>query len=110
MPDPIGVHVFSLAARDERAARDDQVVAGPFLRKIAVLLDQKNRHSATVCQHANHTADILDDAGLNAFGRFVKNQPPGLCGQRSDDCELPLPAREVVAAAIRHGLEDGNRS
>ena len=56
---------------------------GQLFGKVVVLLAQQDGHVATVGQHADHATDVLDDAGLYAFGGLVQNQDFGLWRQRA---------------------------
>ena len=53
-----------------------------------------------------HAADVLDDAGLDAFGGLVQHQQLGARGQRAGDGQLLLLATgQVAAAPVDHLLE-----
>ncbi len=55
---------------------------------------------------AQHMADLLDDVGLNAFGRLVEQEHLGIAGQSAGDGQLLLlPAGEIAAHAPGHRLE-----
>jgi hypothetical protein len=93
--------------RDDGTAFHHQIVVGQFLRKIVVLFHQHNGHGAPVCQHSDDAANVLDDAGLNAFGWFIQNQELGTGRQCPGNGQLLLlPARQVAAPALQHLLQN----
>jgi hypothetical protein len=57
-----------------------------------------------------HAADVLDDAGLDAFGGLVQHQQARAGGQRAADGQLLLlAAGQVATAAADHLLEHGEQ-
>src|SRR4051812_43155929 len=55
---------------------------------------------AAAAEQLNGLADLIDDVGLNALGRLIEDEDPGLRKQRAADGELLLlPAREHSAFA-----------
>ena len=57
-------------------------------------------------QQRDNPADILDDARLDALGRFVQHQQARLHHQRPRDGELLLlAARQIAAAPAQHRLQ-----
>ncbi len=74
--------------------------------KVEILLDQHGGDLAEVAQIRDGATDVLDDRGLDAFGRFVEQQRARPHDQRTTDCELLLlAARKVAAAPTEHGVE-----
>ena len=79
-------------------------------REIEILLDQHDRDLAEIAQVGDGAADILDDRGLDAFGRLVQQQEPRPHDQRPADRKLLLlAAGEVAAAAPEHAIEHGKK-
>src|SRR6056297_1119769 len=72
-----------------------------------ILLDEDDRHVLLVTQMGDDAADLLDDVGLDALGRFVEKQKLRLRDEGAGDGELLLlAAREVAAAAGEEVLQD----
>jgi hypothetical protein len=106
----VGFHVGAAAALHDLAALHHQVLVGQFGGKVVVLLHQHDGHGLAVGQHADDAADVLDDAGLDAFGGLVQHQQLGAGGQRAGDGQLLLlPARQVAATAVQDLLEHGEQ-
>ena len=62
--------------------------------------------SALLAQVGDGAADVLDDRGLDAFGRLVEEKQPGPGDERPADGELLLlAAGEVAAAPAQHGFQ-----
>jgi hypothetical protein len=77
-----------------------------LLGKVVVLLYQHNGHRASISQHANHTPNIFDDAGLNTLSRLVQYQHPGLRSQGTCNRQLLLlPTRQVTTPPPQHLLQ-----
>ena len=75
-------------------------------REVEILLDQHDRHLAEVAQIGDRAPDILDDRGLDAFGRLVEQQEPRPHHQRAADRELLLlAAGEIAAAPAQHVVQ-----
>src|SRR5438067_7756080 len=93
------LHVGAGAARHDLAALHDEVLVGQRASEVVVLLDQQDRHLAGDRERADGPLDLLDDRGLDAFGRLVEDQQPRRHGERPADRELLLLAAGEVAAA-----------
>src|ERR1700741_549202 len=83
----VAVHVGAGAARDDLAALHQQVLVGERAREIVVLLNEQDRHLAGGGERADRALDVLDDRGLDAFGRLVEDQQPGPHRERAADGE-----------------------
>jgi hypothetical protein len=108
----VGFHVGAAAALHDLAALHHQVLVGQFGGEVVVLLHQHDGHAVAVAvgQHADHAADVLDDAGLDAFGGLVQHQQRGpAASARRDGQLLLLAAGQVAAAAVHHLLEHGEQ-
>src|SRR3546814_9882177 len=62
----------SVTGDDNLAALQQDEAVGEFPGELEILLDQHNRHGAAVGEIPDDPADILDDGGLDALGRFVQ--------------------------------------
>ena len=94
------------AGHHDLAAVHDREVVGQLVGELEILLDQQDRHVAALAQIDDGAADILDDRGLDAFGRLVEHQQLGPHGERAADRELLLlAARQIAAAAAQHRLQ-----
>ena len=80
-------------AYDDRAAIHHDEAVAELAGEIEILLDQHDRHVAELAQVGDGAADILDDRGLDAFGRLVEQQ------QRA--AASPARGRSRAAAAGR---------
>src|SRR5262245_10906890 len=81
-----------------------------FAGKVEVLLDQQDGDVAQVAQVGDGAGDVLDDGGLNAFGRLVEQEQPRPHHQRAADGELLLlAAGEIAAAPAQHVVEHGKQ-
>ena len=101
------MHLTTRAACDDLATLHHQVVVGQLLGKVVILLAQQDGHAlavqAGVGQHAQHAANVFDDAGLDALGGLVQHQQFGASGQGAGNGQLLLlPARQVTAPAVQH--------
>src|SRR5215213_11203199 len=95
---------------DDLAALHHDEAVGQVTRELEILLDQDDRETALVPQVGDRPADVLDDRGLDAFGRLVEEEEARLHHQRACDCELLLlPTGQVAAAAAEHGFQDGEQ-
>ena len=109
---PIGGHVLAASPLDDLAALHDEVLVGQFFGKVIKLLDQDDGHllpvQPLVGQFADGTANVLDDAGLDALGGLVQDQQLGAGSQGAGNGELLLlAAREFAATAVQHLFEHG---
>src|SRR5258705_12148812 len=90
---------------DGAAVHHGEVVA-ELERKVEILLDQHGCDLAEVAQIRDGAADGLDDRGLDAFSRLVKEERARPHHQRAADRELLLlAAGEVTAAPAEHAVE-----
>src|SRR6202000_867040 len=67
-------------------------------RERDILLDQHDRDLAFAVELDDYVLDLLDDVGLNAFGRLLPRGGLWLRQQRARDRELLLLAAGQVAA------------
>ena len=105
-----GLDVEGLAGarQHDLAAVHDREIVGQLVGELEILLDQQDRHVATLAQEGDGAADVLDDGRLDAFGRLVEHQQLGSHGERAADGKLLLlAAREIAAAALEHRIEHG---
>jgi len=103
----VGIHVGPASARDDFAALHDEILVGERAREVVVLLDQQDRHVAAGGERPDRPLDVLDDRGLDAFGRLIEHQNFGSGDQRTPDGELLLLAsREVTAAPAKATVGD----
>src|SRR5215218_10236765 len=92
-----------VAGEHDLAAIHDEDPVGELLREIEILLDQDDGHLAALAQIGDGAADVLDDRGLDAFGRLVEDEELRAHDERAADGELLLlAAREVAAAPAQH--------
>src|SRR5215472_1403639 len=100
----IGLHHVPGETRQYHLATvHDHIGVSERPRELEVLLDQQDRHVAECCEVADHALDLLDDRGLNAFGRLVQHQELRFRDEGPGDRELLLlSARQVAAAAPQH--------
>ena len=92
---------------DDLPPGEDGAVLGQLQGEVQVLLHQDDGHLALE-QRPEHPADLLDGGGLDALGRLVEEEQPGPRDQGPGDGQLLLlAAREVAAAPVPHGAEDG---
>src|SRR5206468_9571895 len=82
------VDLAALAPVDDPAALHDGEMIAELAGEVEILLDQHDRDPAEVAQVGNGAADVLDDRGLNAFGRLVEQQEPRLHHHGAPDRQL----------------------
>ena len=87
------IHIRFGAGIDHRAAIHDREAIAEIAGKIEILLDQNDGDVAEAAQIDDGAADILDDRGLDAFGRLVE--------QQTASAASPARGRSPVAAAVR---------
>ena len=63
---------------EDFAAFHHDVRVGKFFCKIVELVDQQNRHRFAFSEQRQYSANILDEAGLNAFGRLAEDEQFGV--------------------------------
>lgn len=77
-----GLHLMAGALGNHLAAFHHHVSVGQLFCKVVVLLAQQHSHAlalqAHIRQFANHSANVFDDAGLNALSGLVKISSLGL--------------------------------
>ena len=71
------VERIAVAGIDDGAALHDREMVGELAGEVEILLDQQDGHVAARAQIADGAADVLDDRGLDAFGRLVEQQQRG---------------------------------
>src|SRR3954447_3544652 len=99
------VEVLSPSCQDDVATVHDDHGLGEFLGEIEILFDEQDGHVATGAQQGNDAADVLDDAGLDALGRFVQHDQSGLHDQGAANRELLLlTTGQVAATTTEHGF------
>ena len=102
----LGIEGLARARHHDLAAVHHGEVVGQLVGEVEILLDQQDRHVAALAQEDDGAADVLDDRGLDAFGRLVEHQELGPHGERAADRELLLlAARQVAAAPAQHRLQ-----
>ena len=90
LPNLIRLHVLPLAPGDHLTPLHHHIVVRQLLGEVVVLLTQQDGHGAAVGQQADDAADVLDDAGLDAFGGLVQDQQAWAGGQGAGDGQLLL--------------------
>src|SRR5262249_10246869 len=97
------VHILAAAGSDDLTALHDQISGGQVTGEVEILLDQKDRYPAAICEGTDDAFDVFDNRGLDTFSRLVEHQEarPGDEGA-SDRQLLLLAAREVAATAMQH--------
>ena len=82
------------------------IAVGEIAGELEILLDQQDGHVALLAKIVDGAADVLDDRGLDAFGRLVENQQARAHDQRAADRELLLlAAGEIAAAPPQHRFQ-----
>src|SRR5438552_9402631 len=100
------VHVGAAAGMDDGAAVHHHEMVAELARKIEILLDQHDCDLSQIAQIGDGAADVLDDRGLDAFGRLVEQQEPRPHHQRAADRELLLlAARKIATAPAQHFVQ-----
>src|SRR3954451_6132108 len=100
------VEIGAVAGELHRAAIHHGKTVAEFAGKVEILFDQHDGDVAEVAQIGDGAADVLDDRGLDAFGRLVEQQQFWPHHQRAADRELLLLAPgEIAAAPAQHRLQ-----
>ena len=95
---------------DDRATVQNVKVFAELPDEIEVLFDQHYGHAALNDELAQNDADLLNDVGLNAFGRLVEQQHFGIAAQGAGDGQLLLLTTGKIAAhSFGHLLEHGEK-
>src|SRR3981189_2431663 len=84
---------------DDAAVLDHQHTVGDVEHEAQHLLAHHDAEVAQVANFLQDLADVLDDRGLDAFGRLVQQQDLRIAGERAGDGELLLLAAGQIAAA-----------
>jgi hypothetical protein len=105
LPNALGLHFVALTFGNHFTAFHHHVGIGQFFGKVVVLLAQQHGHAlalhAFIGQLSNHAANVLDDAGLNAFCGLIQNEQLGLGRQSPRNGQLLLlTAREVTTPTM----------
>src|SRR5437588_6365462 len=101
-----GIEVRAVAGIFHRAPVHDREIVAELAGKVEILFDQHDRQIAEAAQIGNRAADILDDRGLDAFGRLVEQQQFRPHHQRAADRQLLLlAAGEIAAAPAQHRIQ-----
>src|SRR3954465_7031456 len=104
--DLAGIEACAVAGVLHRAPIHDSEIVAELAGKVEILFDQHDGDVAEVTQIRDGAADVLDDRGLDAFGRLVEQQQSRAHHQRAADGELLLlAAGEIAAAAAEHALQ-----
>ena len=91
---------------DERAFLDDEHAVRQLANELERLLHQHDGEAAARAQPQQRVADLIDDRGLDAFGRFVQQDDAGFGAQAARHGEnLLLAAAQYAARAIDDRLE-----
>ena len=100
------LHIFTPPALNNGAAGHQQIAVGQLGGKVVKLLNKQDRHVASVCQGADHVADLFNDGRLYAFGRFIQDKQPRTTRQRATNRQLLLlTTREIAPATVLHLFE-----
>ena len=93
---------------EERVTSDASPLVAQVLERLIDLREQAGFVvMAAAAQKLNRVADLIDDVGLNAFGRLVEDEDLRLGEQRAADGELLLlAAGEHAAFARQKFLQD----
>src|SRR5258708_39831452 len=82
LADQVGIgQVLGGHLAGDAALLDDQHARRQRADEIEVLLDQHDGQAAAVTQAPQALDDLLDDRGLDALGRLIEQQPPGLAAE-----------------------------
>src|SRR5215216_594362 len=101
-----GIEIAAVAGIFHRAAVHHREIVAELAGKVEILFDQHDRHIAEAAQVRDGAADVLDDRGLDAFGRLVQQQQFWPHHQGATDRQLLLlPTGEVAAAPAQHGVQ-----
>src|SRR5579871_3091250 len=85
---------------------DDQNSLRQLRDEIEILLDQDHGETACGAQPRQRLDDLVDDRGLNAFGRFIEQDQPRRATQATRDRkQLLFAARQRAAGAIEQPLQ-----
>src|SRR4051812_36606688 len=91
----------------DAAALHHENAVGNVEHEAQHLLADDNAEIADTANVAEQPRDILDDRGLNAFGRLIEQQHFRIARQRPRNRQLLLlSARQIAAAAALEILED----
>ena len=86
----------------------DVKTIGHLPNEIDVLLDQEHGEIAFLDEGTNDLADLSDDVGLDALGRFIENENRGMGDKSPGNGELLLlPTGKIAALTAAHFPEDG---
>src|SRR3954471_22837147 len=66
-----GIEIAAVAGIFHRAAVHHRKIVAELAGKVEILFDQHDRHVAKTAQIGDGATDVLDDRGLDAFGRLV---------------------------------------
>src|ERR1700729_861836 len=95
-----------LGGMHDDAFLDDEDSLGQSGDEVEILLDKDDRQSALRPKAEKRLRDLVDDRGLNAFGRFVQQEQPWIAREAAGDCEqLLLATRERAARAVDQRLK-----
>src|SRR5581483_2884437 len=100
------LHHGTVACHHKLAAIHDREIVGKLLHEVEILLHQEDRHVAALTEVFQRITDILDDRGLDAFGRLVEHEHLWPRHKRTSDRELLLlAAGQIAATAAQHILQ-----
>src|SRR5262249_10149965 len=106
--------VAEMVGRDlagHAALLDDQHAIRQAANEIEVLLDQHDGEPALALEREQDARDLLDDRGLDAFGRLVEQDELGLHAQAARQRQdLLLAARQHAARSAEDRLQSRQRS
>src|SRR6201988_2766327 len=101
--DLVRVEIFAVAPVFHRAPVHDREIVAELAGKVEILFDQHDGDVAEIAQIGNGAADVLDNRGLDAFGRFIEQEKLRPHHQRAANGKLLLlAAGEVAAPAAKH--------
>ena len=93
---------------DDLAALQDQHPVGKRADEVEILLHQQDRQAPVLAQLQQRLFDLLDDAWLDAFRRFVEQKQPGIGHQPARQREkLLFSAGKRTAFAVEQPADAG---
>ena len=99
-------HRLAAELGGDRAALHHQNAVGQEAQELEVLLHQQDGQAALRAQPQERLLDLVDDRGLDALGRLVEEQEPGIAHQPARQRQqLLLAARQRAPLAAEQGLE-----
>ena len=111
LPGVLAAQLVCRARGDDLAGLQHDVLLGHPQRHLDVLLGEQDPEAVAFVEGDDRLLDLGDDRRLDALGRLVEQQDPGLGQQRAGDRQLlALAAAEEARGALEQGCRRGNRS